>query len=143
MVTFKEQIRRHSVALISLILAFTSLAYNTWRNEQTEANRNVRAAGIEYLLKLGELERVVFFSQFETGPDRGDPKEGWAYLLTAEDLASLTADSVIEATASLRTVWGDQSNELGESQDEAAYNTISGAIDVARSAMLNTLDSLD
>ena len=57
--------RQHSVALISLAIALSSLAYNTWRNEQTEANRNVRTAGIELLLKLGELDRVVFFSHYD------------------------------------------------------------------------------
>ncbi len=63
--TFKNQMRQHSVALISLAIALSSLAYNTWRNEQTEANRNVRAAGIELLLKLGELDRVVFLIHYD------------------------------------------------------------------------------
>ncbi len=70
--TFKNQMRQHSVALISLVIALSSLAYNTWRNEQTEANRNVRAAGIELLLKLGELDRVVFFSHYDKDEVRGN-----------------------------------------------------------------------
>jgi hypothetical protein len=52
----KGQLRRHSVALVSLFVAFSSLAYNTWRNEKTEMNRNVRTAGVEMLLQLGELD---------------------------------------------------------------------------------------
>jgi len=36
---FLEQVRRNSVALISLVVAVTSLSYNTWRNEATEHNR--------------------------------------------------------------------------------------------------------
>ncbi len=47
--TLISQVRQHSVALISLAIAQSSLGYNTWRNEQTEANRNARAAGIEQL----------------------------------------------------------------------------------------------
>ena len=62
--TIKSQIARHSVALISLLVALSSLAYNTWRNEQTEDNRNIRTAGIDLLLKLGELDRVVFYSHY-------------------------------------------------------------------------------
>jgi hypothetical protein len=50
-----EQLRRHSVALISLVVAVSSLAYNTWRNERTEANRKIRVAGLELLLQLGHL----------------------------------------------------------------------------------------
>lgn len=40
----REQIRNNAVALISLVVALAALGYNTWRNERTEANRNLRAA---------------------------------------------------------------------------------------------------
>ena len=35
-----EQLRRNTVALISIVIAVSSLSYNTWRNEKTEYNRN-------------------------------------------------------------------------------------------------------
>jgi uncharacterized membrane protein YebE (DUF533 family) len=38
----KEQVRRNAVALISLVIAITSLGYNTWRNEASENNRTQR-----------------------------------------------------------------------------------------------------
>ena len=41
-VSLKEQFRRNMVALISLVIAITSLGYNTWRNEASEANRTQR-----------------------------------------------------------------------------------------------------
>ncbi len=41
---FFNQIRRNTVALISLAIAVSSLSYNTWRNEKTEINRNQRIA---------------------------------------------------------------------------------------------------
>ena len=44
MTTLRQQLRNNSVALISLVVALTSLAYNTWRNERTEHNRNIRTA---------------------------------------------------------------------------------------------------
>lgn len=34
----KEQLRRNTVAPISLVVAVTSLGYNTWRNEHSEFN---------------------------------------------------------------------------------------------------------
>ncbi|MEM7054531.1 MAG: hypothetical protein AAF446_08275, partial [Pseudomonadota bacterium] len=52
---FRQQIRRHSVALISLVLAATSLAYNTWRNETSEQHRNWRQASFQVLIEAGEL----------------------------------------------------------------------------------------
>lgn len=51
-----EQLRRNRVALISLVVAITSLSYNTWRNEASEDNRTQRLVSIEILLKIGELE---------------------------------------------------------------------------------------
>ena len=53
--TFLGQVRRNSVALISLFVALSSLAYNTWRNEATEANRNVRAAGFALIEHIAHL----------------------------------------------------------------------------------------
>jgi hypothetical protein len=53
-------IGQRSVVFISLAVALSSLAYNSWRNEKTEDNRNIRTAGVELLLTLGELERVIF-----------------------------------------------------------------------------------
>ena len=47
--TFREQLRSNAVALISLTVALSSLGYNTWRNERTEHNRNIRAAAFEIL----------------------------------------------------------------------------------------------
>lgn len=60
MSTFRKQFRHRSVALISLAVSLAGLAYNTWRNELTAANRNVRTAGAELLLTLAGLEQTVF-----------------------------------------------------------------------------------
>ena len=48
MTTVGRQLRDNAVALISLVVALGSLGYNTWRNERTEHNRNVRKFQIEY-----------------------------------------------------------------------------------------------
>jgi Tfp pilus assembly protein PilO len=52
--TFKQQVRRNMVALISLAVAVTGLGYNTWCNEVSEHNRNQRLVSIE----LGESTRA-------------------------------------------------------------------------------------
>ena len=46
-----EQVRRNLGALISVFIAVSSLSYNTWRNEETEHNRNQRMASFEVLRK--------------------------------------------------------------------------------------------
>ena len=55
MTTLRQQLRDNAVALISLAVAISSLSYNTWRNERTEANRNVRTATFELLMRLADL----------------------------------------------------------------------------------------
>jgi hypothetical protein len=139
--TIKSQISRHSVALISLMVALSSLAYNTWRNEQTEENRNVRAAGIELLLKLGELDRVVFFSHYDRDRERGNPRAGWAYALTIRDLASLTHEPAISSSTELVETW--QKNWSGLGADDVAARSISDSIDQARNDVLAVLAVLD
>ncbi len=139
--TLRQQLRQNTVALISLVVAVSSLGYNTWRNEQTEANRNVRTAGIQLLLKVGELDRVVFDSHYGRDPIRGNPRQGWAYALTIRDLGTLTPEPARSASASLFDTWSRDFDGLG-SDDEAAQR-ISEAIDRARNDMLVALAALD
>ncbi len=140
--SIKSQLRRNTVAIISLVVALTSLGYNSWRNEQSEANRNIREAGIEALLKLGELDRVVFFSHYERDRDRGNPRLGWAYVLTIRDLGSLLPDSAQKTTADLVTVWTANWPALGGDSNGPA-ESISMAIDACRADILTLLASLD
>jgi hypothetical protein len=139
--TFPQKLRQHSVALISLAVALSSLAYNTWRNEQTEENRNIRTAGIQLLLTLGELERVVFFSHYDRDDARGNPRSGWAYALTIVDLATLTRAPAEDSAKKLLVIWQDNWSGLGN--DNAAAEKISAAIDQTRTDMLAVLAALD
>ena len=141
MTSFIDQVRRNSVALISLAVALSSLSYNTWRNEQTEYNRNIRVAGIELLLKLGELEKVVFFAHYDRDSQAGSPRAGWAHALTVRDLGSLTPEPARSSTVSLVEVWQQNWSGLGTSDDTASK--ISDSIDKARSEVLGVLAELD
>jgi hypothetical protein len=141
MTSFTDQIRRNSVALISLVVALSSLAYNTWRNEQTESNRNVRVAGMELLLKLGELEKVVFFAHYDKDAQGGNPRAGWSYALTVRDLGALTPEPANSATAGLVGVWQENWSGLGASDEAAAK--ISDSIDTTRTDVLQVLAQLD
>ena len=135
------QLSRHSVALVSLLVALSSLSYNTWRNELTEANRNVRVAGVEVLLKLGELEQVVFFSHYDRDRERGNPRIGWAYALTIRDLASLMPEPAVRSSLALFDSW--DANWSGLGSDQAAADRISASIDEARNEVLAILAALD
>jgi hypothetical protein len=147
MLPLKDQLKRHSVALISLVIAITSLAYNTWRNEQTEANRNIRTAGIALLIKLGDLDRIAIHEQYgdPSGTDTSlsmNVRDGWALVLTARDLGSITAEPAITSSGELFETWSTEFERLGE-PDAAAYESVSAAIDALRADVLQVLQALD
>ncbi len=129
------------MALISLAIALSSLGYNTWRNEKTETNRNIRTAGIELLMKLGELDRVVFFSHYDKDMVRGNPRSGWAYVLTIRDLAALTDEPAISASVELTATRNENWSYLGK-KDESV-ELISAGIDQLRGDVIDVLEHLD
>ncbi len=141
MPTVREQLRNNVVAIISLVVALSSLGYNTWRNERTERNRNIRNAGFEILTKLGDLQQVVFFAHYGMGEQQGDARVGWAQVLTIKDLAQVVPERVPTQAYVLYRVWEEDFDELGG--NEAAHQRIDRAIDDLRSATLETLGALD
>lgn len=136
-----EQVNRNVVALISLILAIVALSYNTWRNELTEHNRNLRAAGFEIIVTVGELQQIVFFSHYDQDLQRGNPRAGWTRVLVLDDLSEIMPAPVGQATDELLSVWASNWSGLGE--EAAAEARISDAIDVVRQRTLSALAALD
>jgi hypothetical protein len=141
MTSVRQQLRDNAVALISLVVALSSLAYNTWRNERTEHNRNVRTAAFELLTKLAELERVVFLAQYDRDVAGGNPRTGWTYVLVIHDLSAVVPAPVPAQAAELQRVWGGTGEGLGK-DDETAVNRIDDAVAKLRDATLGTLRSL-
>ena len=137
-----EQLRRNSVALISIVIAVSSLSYNTWRNEKTEDNRNQRFAAFEVLLKLGELQQVVFHSHYDKDrSDKGNPRTGWSYVLTVRDLSRVMHPPLPEAADELLAIWSENWEGLGEKQVNA--DLITDGIDNVRSKTLTLIESLE
>lgn len=141
MTTLRRQLRDNAVALISLVVALSSLAYNTWRNERTEHNRNIRTATFELLTKLADLERVVFLAHYDHDTAGGSPRTGWTYVLVIRDLSAVVPAPVPAQAAELQRVWSGNWEGLGR-DDETAVNRIDDAIVKLRYAALGTLRSL-
>jgi hypothetical protein len=141
MMTLRQQLRSNTVALISLAVALSSLGYNTWRNERTEHNRNIRTATFEILTKLAELERVVFLAQYDHDAASGSPRTGWTYVLVIRDLATVAPQPVATRSAELQQAWAENWEGLGKA-DEVAVNRIDDAIGGLREASLATLTTL-
>jgi len=139
--SIRQQLRNNAVALISLAVALISLAYNTWRNERTEHNRNVRAAAFEVLMRAADLERVTFLAQYDRDRSGGSPRNGWTDVLAIHELAALVPGPVPARAAELQQVWTENWEGLGK-PDETAVNRIDDAIGQLRAASLATLRAL-
>jgi len=137
----REQLRSNMVAIVSLVIALSALGYNTWRNERTERNRNIRAAGFELLTEIGSLQQIIFYAHYARGDQRGDPRMGWADMLTINDLAVLMPADVGRDAKELRTVW--EADSAGLAEDDAAFQRIDGSIDALRQKTLESLRALD
>jgi hypothetical protein len=139
-ISIRTQIRNNLVAIISLTVALSGLGYNTWRNERSELNSNVRMAGFEVLSEVGALQRVVFFAHYDRDPNHGNPRAGWVHVLTIHDLSQVIPAPVPEQAGQLKETWGQHWERLGES--DASVAAINDAIDAYRLAILATLRTL-
>ena len=135
-----EQIKRNSVAIISLVVALSSLGYNTWRNELTEDNRNIRTASFEVLKALGELQTIADHAHYEKDQIQGNPILGWGRALLIRDLCGVISAPASSSAIGLHKNWGEQWSNLGKQAD--SIDTITQAIDKVRQDVLQALASL-
>lgn len=135
-----EQIKRNSVAIISLVVALSSLGYNTWRNELTEHNRNIRTASFEVLKALGELQIIADHAHYEKDQQQGNPITGWGRVLLIRDLCHVISVPATEAANGLHKHWGGHWSNLG--QRSASIEVITSSIDRVRQNVLDALASL-
>ena len=86
-------------------MAFSALFYNTWRNEESEANRNVRLSGFEIIMHVGELQKIAYLSQYDNDQIQGSPRVGWTEVLLIKDLSNLMSEEIQQKSAKLLTAW--------------------------------------
>ena len=140
--TVKEQIQRNTVALISLVVAVTSLGYNTWRNEASEHNRNQRLVSIQLLLMLGDLQQLTLDRHYGKNVDAdGILRAGWTKVLTIRDLSKVATGAIPVSAERLFEVWSADYDEL-ESNVEAK-DRILVALEQVRRDTHEVLQSLD
>jgi hypothetical protein len=147
--TMRQQLRDNLVAVTSLAVAVSALGYNTWRNEVTERNRNVRVAGIEILKEIGSLQQIVFHVRFTDDRVTGgeprpelvrDLRMGWVDVFTIGDLAVVMPPEVARDAAALRAAW--EQNVAGLVEDQEAFARIDGAIERLRRSTVESLRRL-
>ncbi len=139
-ISIVQQIRKNFIAILSLLVAITALSYNTWRNEHTEKNRNIRVAAFEILKSLGELQLVVDYAHFRKDHNHGDPTIGWGKVLFIKDLAQLVPSPIPEATERLQATWRDNWEKL--ETDNQSVQQISEEIFRVREEIVKVLMAL-
>lgn len=110
---------KHAVALISLTVALFSTSYNTWRNETTEAHRNVRQAAFSMLETVGEFQQTV--DQRYWGGDRSDANRirAWGQVALLRDLGPLVSTGTRTQADALHARWSADLEALDGGQREA------------------------
>ncbi len=142
-----EQIRRNAVALISLVVAVTSLGYNTWRNEASEENRNQRWASFELLLELGELHQVVDHMYYDRDlEDKGNPRKGWAVVDLIRGIAVVIDYPIPPRANALHDAWADNWSCIARRDDcdhEEALENVENAMEALRTDLVTHLQMLE
>jgi hypothetical protein len=138
--SIRSQLQSNAIALISLVVALGGLGYNTWRNERTEHNRNIRQAAFQQLVALGQLKQLVYHAHYDHDASSGNPRTGWAYVETIQDFGAAMPEPVPMHAMALLNAWRDHWEGLGSSDADA--DAIIDALDADRAAVVATLRSL-
>ncbi len=140
-VSFISQLQRNTVALISLVVAISSFVYNSWRNDESELNRNQRFASFEILLKLNELQQLVFHRIYDPHlKEKGNPRMGWAHIITITDLSQVLPTPLPEESQNLLNVWNANWSNLAI--DEQSSKAVLDEIDNLRKINVTLLKQL-
>jgi hypothetical protein len=157
MTSIREQFRANAVALISIAIAIIALGYNTWRNETTESQRNVRHAAFRVLESLGELQEIVdaryYYLPFETAHvSEGESRiRGFGTVTIVRDLTFVIPDPAGQAGSELHDLWSRHFLALHRVTAEGQHTSsamqaeqrLTEAIGQTRSAVLEVLSQLD
>ena len=128
------------------VLPFDNLSNedeNTYCAEaQTEYNRNIRNAGFEVLLHIGEIQRIVYLAHYDKDTQRGNPRSGWVEVLVISDLSQLMPETVNQAAEDLHNSWSNHWGTLGTNSDIGVAD-IDHKINQLRIKVLESLKVLD
>lgn len=129
------------MALISLVVALSGLAYNTWRNETTEAHRNTRQAAFVLLEQLGELQQVADLRYYAGKRTDTNRISGWGKVTMIRDMGMLVSAETSRQGAQLFGVWQRDVDGL-DAGEAGAEQRVTAAIVTLREQVLRDLDAL-
>ncbi|MCG8498052.1 MAG: hypothetical protein MI796_18650 [Enterobacterales bacterium] len=128
------------ISVISLIIAISALGYNTWRNEVSEHNRNIRASGFELLKASAKLQLLVD-RQFYEDNSQASPIEGWTRSNFIVALSQVMPEQVKANGVRLKATWSENWQSLNISED--ANKAISTANKQLETSIIAALAALN
>lgn len=128
------------ISVISLIIAISALGYNTWRNEVSEHNRNIRASGFELLKASAKLQLLVD-RQFYEDSSQLSAIEGWTRINFIVALSQVMPEPVKINSVQLKATWSENWQSLNISED--ANKTISMANKQLETSIIAALAALN
>lgn len=130
------------LAFVSLAVAMTGLAYNTWRNETTEAHRNVRQSCFILLEESAALQQLVHIRFYGSDRTTATWVAAWGKATLIRDIGMLTPSRTAQEAQHVFTVWSRQAQAIDQ-QNPVAEEEISDAIERLRRQTLQDLRELD
>ena len=107
-----KQLQQNLLAVISIGIAVLALSYNSWRNELSEDNRTVRAAGFEILKESAKLQFFVDAATYASEYKDEDLIQGWVSVNFMISLSALISPEVQSEAQSLKEIWSNSANKL-------------------------------
>jgi len=107
-----KQFSHHLLAIISLVVAISALSYNTYRDDLSEVNRNIRHASFELLKELNHLQLLIDYAHYEKNDERGNSIKGWGHVMYIKDMSYLISKSVISGANHLSDTWAGEWSSL-------------------------------
>jgi hypothetical protein len=135
-----DQLKKNTLAIISLTVAISALSYNTYRNELTEVNRNVRHAGFELLKELNQLQLLSDYAHYDKDVQQGNPITGWGHVMYIQDMSHLISVNIVEDANRLSEIWSQEWESVNESGE--SNQRITNGINELRSHVRYEISSL-
>jgi hypothetical protein len=130
------------MAIISLVVALTSLGYNTWRNESTESHRNIRQACFIILEESAALQQIVEVRFYGGDRSKSTWIAAWGKASLIRDLGMLAPPRTGQEAQNVFHVWSKRSHGI-DARDPLAEDEMSDAIERLRRQTLDDLRELD
>ncbi len=131
-----------ALTMIALTVALVSMAYNTWRNETSEAQRNLRQACFILIEESAAFQQLVE-ARFG-GHDRSENTRAsaWGKATLIRDIGALAPPRTGQEAQRVYDIWRQRAQQIDE-RNPLAEDELSDAIERLRRQTLDDLRELD